>query len=198
MSDIIANIQELKQNLENMSKQIEKISFTETNNLMLLPVSHVPEDKKATHINVCLQLEYNEGKQNIILPNVLFPVDLFDGKPFHVTTQEKLNSVKKRVNSIVRILIEKNSFTDEQIDALYKEYDDKSEITYDIAKIIAFVKTLNIEDFDETKNTKLFYAGIKPRNSNTSIFTPYFVSNIKTALTNISGDKYANMFVSLE
>ena len=165
MSNIQDTMVECKQKLEELRKEIERISIDKS--IKLLLPSDVPEDKKQTHIKVCLQLNYNEEKEFTILPNVLLPIDLFETQKIEQSTlRDKINFIQKSLkhNLVVGMLFRDHPFTETQIDTLYDHYKNDSLMNYNMSKIINYIKTLNIKDFDETKNNTLSQAIIQSKN----------------------------------
>ena len=201
LSDIMNNIQEVKQKLENMSKEIENISTS--NDVILSPASYISKDKSETHINVCLQLEYNEKKQTIILPNTLLPVDLFDLIERLPTKQEKIIFLQKCAGKFGSLLFakHKDSVSEEDINELYKEfYCDTKMYSHDMSKMTAYIKTLNIKDFDETKN-KIFSSGCIARGDQVLYnLTPcgHHTNITQYIQKKMPRNKYINVYISLE
>ena len=201
MSNIQDAITEYKQKLNEMVQKLEKISPNANDNLKLYPGSHVAENKKNTHLNVCLQLTYNEGKETIILPNTPLPVDLFDISTTNITREQKIAYIKDAatIGPVSLLLLTKDIFTEEDIDGLYRRYNtNERKGDYDIRKIIAFVKTLNIKDFDETKNTKLTQACCNCKNLKSSLLLNS-IADVKSILVkNEVKNDCINLYMFLE
>lgn len=196
-----SDINELKQNVNNLTKQIEKLSIESNYCSKILPISHVPEDKKDTHANVCLQLDYNESKETIIFGNLPMPIDLFDLRVENVTREQKIACMKSGYSIGMQMLLTKDIFTDEDINNIYEQQcPKKAQIsTYDTQKIINFIKTLDVKDFDETKNKNLFQIAYKYKDEAMNVITPNPISNIKqTLIDHRRKNPYVNFYISLK
>lgn len=154
---IISNIETCKTKLAELENQIKNINLK---NYVKMDQNDIPEDKKEEYVQVNLHLKYNNGFQYVIFPRILLPIHLFNVIAITPTRAEKIGAIKiKQTNMTILKLFAKYSdeYNDQEIDRLYYSYGLKRIKNYDISKIIQFIKNLNIEDFDETKNTRFAY-----------------------------------------
>lgn len=188
------------QELIEMQKKMERLqSLTEPRYLTLDASSNIPDEKKSTHVNICLYLKYE--KQTAIFPNVLLPIDLFDLiNDTKNTKAEKIEYIKSSKNVCDSILFAKQapSLTDAEIDQIYNFIlSSSNNRKYDMPKIIQYFKPLNAKGFEADKCTKIIYGKLEA-NHRTHQVGPNPSSSVKSWITqNISMIEEMSLFVQL-